>query len=176
MVNGQEKTKSIPLFVGYYGQYAIQPGGKIGTTISIKEWDKSADEKKRLHQLFVSPQIGVFGRFNNHVSAVINADIGYRFITKKDLYFSPSVGLGYMVSFQKTSMSVDLGTGKMSNTKREARHYFLPTGNLEVGHEAITKKLGWYLKLTYGGKLFSSVENSGLLAAELGIRIRILTK
>ncbi|MDP6909073.1 MAG: hypothetical protein QF371_06185, partial [Flavobacteriales bacterium] len=151
-------------------------GGKIGTTLSLKEWDKSIDGKKRLHQLFASPQVGVFGRPSNHISVIINADIGYRFMTKKDLYLSPSIGLGYMLSMQKTSVSVNLGTGKMSNTEREARHYFVPTGNLEVGHEALAKRLGWYLKFTYGGKLFSSVENAGMFAAELGIRIRLSKK
>ena len=173
---GQEKPKSIPLFVGYYGPYFIQPGGKVGTLLSVRDWDKSTDEKQRLHQLYVSPQLSVFTRTNNHLSVAINADVGYRFITKKDLYLAPSIGLGYLISSHRMSASVNLGSGAISEYEREIRHQFLPTGNLEIGHEAITRKMGWYLKLLYGGMLFGPTENSGLFAAELGMRFRILIR
>ena len=166
----QQKESSIPINIGLYGAYFTQPGIKVGTEIPLKKWSN----KKEI-TLFVSPQIGGFVRLRNHTSFIVNGDIGYKIKrNKRNFYIAPSIGLGYLLSSQILSQTVDLSNGDIIDKDREVRNYFLPTVNLEFGREK--SKIGWYSKLSYGRKVSSKIEDSGFFALEIGIKFTIKRK
>ena len=93
----QTPKKGIPLSVGYYGHFLIQPGVKIGTHFNFKEWETENVGKKgafiKSKNLFVSPQIGYFARPKNNINLLINADVGYKKIKReRNSYSAWSIG------------------------------------------------------------------------------------
>ncbi len=176
MLSAQTESKGIPVFVGYFGLYAIQPGIKIGTHFDVKEWQMEKAGKIKKQRLFVSPQIGAFTRINNHTSFLLNADFGYkRQKGGRTFYTAYSIGLGYLTEFQKLSSTIDLGSGEVNDTNREASGYFLPAINYEFGQEP-NPKLGWYSKFSFGRKISSKKENSAAFMIEVGLKFNIKTK
>lgn len=169
----QNEKVDLPISVGLYGAYIIQPGLKIGTTFTFKEWNKEKNYIIKQSSLFVSPQMGVFMRPKNHISYVINADVGYKMNrTIKRFYVAPSLGLGYLLENRTLSTTIDLGSGDIIGKDKELIHYFLPTINFEFGQEG-KNKVGWYSKLSYGRKISQQLEDSGFFALEIGIKINL---
>ncbi len=173
----QTESKGIPVFVGYFGPYIIQPGIKIGTHFDVKEWQTEKTKKKgdfiRKQGLFVSPQIGAFTRINNHTSFLLNADFGYKRQKEGRAFYSAySIGLGYLIESQIIFSSIDLGSGNVNSKDREIRNYFLPTINYEFGQEP-NPKIGWYTKFSYGRKISAQVEDSAAFMIELGLKFKM---
>ncbi|MCP3930447.1 MAG: hypothetical protein GY705_15250 [Bacteroidetes bacterium] len=169
----QTESKGIPVFVGYFGPYAIQPGIKIGTHFDVKEWQSGKREKIRKQSLYVSPQIGAFTQINNHTSFFSNADFGYKRQKEEAAFYSAySIGLGYLTEFQILSSTLDLGSGEVSGKVRERRAYFLPALNYEFGKEP-NSKIGWYSKFSVGRKISNKNEDSAAFIIELGLRFNL---
>jgi hypothetical protein len=169
----QQAKKDIPIFVGYYGAYVIHPGIKTGLVLNIKEWRKEKRDISKQRNLFISPQIGLFVRSNNHTGFLLNMDGGYKLWNKTgNFYTAPSIGLGGLLISQILSSTIDLGTGEISKRERENRFHFLPTLNFELGKEA-NKKIGWYTKFTFGRKIIANIEDAGFFALELGLRFSL---
>ncbi len=172
----QHKDQGIPLNTGLYGAYGIQPGIKLGTEFGLRETMIESEDKTKYKNIFLSPQIGVFVRPENHTSFLVNADIVYKMKSDhRKLYIAPSIGVGYLMARQILDVTVDLSNGEISNKNRELRHYFLPVANFEFGKEP-KNKMGWYSKFSYGRKISSTPENSGFFAIELGLKFRIKKK
>lgn len=169
----QQEDKITPISIGFYGPYIIQPGIKIGTAFDLKEWKIEKEQNLKSRKLFVSPQIAAFIRPKNHTSFILNVDVGY--IIKKsqsNFYIAPSVGLGYLMTSQILSNTIDLSNGEINEKDRELRNYFLPTLNFELGKQA-TEKMGWFTKLSYGRKVSSKIENAAFFALELGVKFHL---
>ncbi|MGK0390330.1 MAG: hypothetical protein ACI94Y_003082 [Maribacter sp.] len=107
----QQKDKAIPISMGLYGAYVIQPGIKIGTAFNLKNWAIEKDDKTKSRSLFISPQIGIFIRPKNNTSFVLNVDIAYKALStadKNDLKFEVLSDVGntiakeYGIVFQLT--------------------------------------------------------------------------
>jgi hypothetical protein len=81
----QQKDKVIPISIGLYGAYVIQPGIKIGTAFNLKNWAIEKDDKTKSRSLFISPQIGIFIRPKNNTSFVLNVDIAYKALRDMEL-------------------------------------------------------------------------------------------
>ncbi len=173
----QKEKREIPLVIGVYAPYTVQPGGKIGTEISFKEWktEKTCKETTytNVKSLFVSPQIALFVRPKNHISLLINSEVGFKYIKeKRNLYTAYSIGLGYLNAFQIVTATVDLSTGELYDRIRERQGYFLPTINLEFG-KTPSKKVGWYSKVSYGRKISMNMDDSAFIAVEVGIKLHL---
>ncbi len=167
------EKEPIPLNIGLYGPYVIQPGIKVGPAFGLKKWSLERGSRTKPASLFVSPQIGVFVRPKNHISYVINGDLGYKMKSgKSNFYMAASAGLGYLMTDQLLSTTIDLGSGDVVGKDRELRNYFLPTINFELGKEA-QKKIGWFTKFSYSRKISSKVEDSAFFAVELGLKTMI---
>lgn len=170
-----QKENSIS--VAYFGNFAIQPGLKIGSQFNFKTWEKDKFHKKdtitKLQKLFVSPQFTIFTRPERNTNYLINVDLGYQFQNKeRKLYQAVSLGLGYLLQSELLSFSVNLGSGETSNKNRESRHFFLPTLNYELGgYIGQERKFAWYTKYGLGSKLFGEIESSMLVFLELGAKI-----
>lgn len=175
---GQEKIKdkTIPITVAYFGNYLIQPGLKVGTSIPLKKWEVPKNDFSRVKNLSVSPQLGVFSRIDQDINYLINAEVGLD--TKKSnrkVYSSYTIGLGYLIQAQRTSFSINLGSGEADNYQTEIFHFFLPTINYEVGG-VISSKLGWYTQFSLGSKLSTVKESSMMLFMEAGMKFYLNQK
>jgi len=169
----QESGTAIPINIGYYGAFGIQPGLKVGTELVLKEWNRGEEGNNKYAELYVSPQLGAFVYPLNNTNGVLNADIGYRWGNRdRRFYTAPSIGLGYLMSSQILSRQIDLGTGAVVEKNRELRHYFLPTINMELG-KAGQDRWGWFVKGSFGRKLAPRRESEAFLALELGVRLLI---
>lgn len=169
----KEKT-NIPIFVGYYGPYGIQPGIKVGSQFDLKTRAIAKDDLiTKTSDVFISPQLGTFTRPGNHFSLVVNADVGYKIKKlKQKLYVAPSLGFGYLTEFQVLSNTINLATGEVSKKTRDRRGYFLPTVNFEFGQDP-RKKIAWYSKFSYGRKMSTRLEDSAFFAVELGLKFNL---
>lgn len=175
-LSAQQKNETIPLHIGYYGAYGIQPGIKVGSVFNLKAWEIEKGDKTKSRHLFISPQIGVFTRPRNHTSLILNTDLGYRITSgTRNFYLSPSLGFGYLMSNQVLSQTIDLGSGETIGKDKEIRNYFLPTANIEFGGQP-KNTIGWYSKFSYGRKISSAIEDSTFFALELGIILAIKQK
>jgi len=165
------------LILTVYAPYGIQPGGKISTLITIKHWQSSKVKKEQTFDftknLFVSPEIGFFARPKNHISLLINSDIGFRRRKEENRFYTDyALGIGYLSAFQTITTSFSLGTGDVSNKNREYRAYFLPTINFGFGQQP-KNIIGWCSKLTYGRKISAKIEDSAFFSLEFGLIVKL---
>ena len=174
LVFSQNKSEGLPISVGYFGNFLIQPGAKIGAQFSLNKWETEHEGKKgnytKEKRIFVSPQVAFFSRPGNNMNLLVNADIGYqRKKMNQGSYSAVSLGLGYLLESQVVSIVYNLSDGSIKEKIREPRNYFLPTINYEFGH-AIDFKTNWYMKFSLGSKLSPNRERSGVFFIELGMR------
>ena len=158
-----------PISFGYYAPYGIQAGINVGTTFKIHNFIKESEtENSKVRALYLNPQIAYFENPDIQKNIFLNTELVYA--RKKSAHsFAPfaSVGMGYMLSVQRYDGTVSLSDGKMEfNTK--ALHQFVPTVNLGFRKDP-KGLLGYYFKLFYGHKLFSTGEGSALFGLELGL-------
>ncbi|MEM7157177.1 MAG: hypothetical protein AAF799_30270 [Myxococcota bacterium] len=169
-------ARGVPLTVGYFGPYAIQPGVRVGTWFPIKAWTKTRDARRgpvtRTGSLFAGPQLAFFARPGNHLSVMASGELGYRFQRHdRKVHSAFAIGGGYLASFQIVTIAVDLSSGDKNNT-REMRHYFVPTLSYALGHDVLPN-FGWFLKFSYGQKLSVPIESSAMVMVELGLSFRL---
>lgn len=94
---------------------------------------------------------------------------------KKNYYSEYAFALGYLSSWETLSLSVNLGTGNISNRDVEQRSYFLPTVSYTFGRDPGTK-LGWFSKVSFGREISSAREDAGFFALEVGILYNLKLK
>lgn len=162
------QEKEIPISLAYFGNFAIQPGVKVGTELDFKYWEKESSPK--IQKLFISPQFAVFTRVRKNTNYFFNVNIGYKRQNKeRKLYQSFSLGLGYLLQNELLSFSVNLGSGDITDKNKELRHYFLPTINYELGGYIGQKRnFGWYSQYSLGSKIAPSRESSVVVFLEVG--------
>jgi hypothetical protein len=171
----QGSEKGIPISIGLYAPYFIQPGLRVGSSVSLKSWkgDKASTSFTQAKTLFVNPQIGFFVRPGNHRNLLVSSDVGMKWHkAERPFYKAASIGLGYLNRFQIVSSTIDLSTGEVSGRNRERIDFFLPMANLELGHRPM-KSIGWYTKLSYGRNMSAKIENASFFAIETGLNFRL---
>lgn len=126
--------------------------------------------------LFVSPQLAAFWRPQSSSNLFVNADFGFRRLKeKRHRYSAFSIGLGYLMQSQILSTTVSLSDGSLNDNNRELRHYFVPTANYEFGH-APKNVMGWYFKLSLGGRFAHGRDMASVMAVEAGLKFRLCKK
>jgi len=168
------QSSKMPITLSYFAPYGINPGLKIGTSHTAKEWRTNAET--RLQKLEVSPQVGFWSASaysnNVHRTFLLDAQLEYRLYTKNEKrYILASVGLGYHLSLESPDLNVNLGTGEI-NRNRNIAHHFVPTFNAGFGHD-LTDKIGYYFK-AFVGERFNSTGNDLLFGAELGLSFYLI--
>ena len=171
-IHAQNQPEGIPISIGYFGHYFIQPGLKIGTAFSLKSWEAKRNDN-RIKAFVISPQIGGFTRPGNHTGILVSAELGYNRQNEKGNSFSTlSIGLGFLTQYDIVSLTVNLGNGDSIEKSRKRQGYFIPTINYEFGR-AIHQKMDWYAKFSYGARLSAAQEGAGVIFTELGIRFKL---
>jgi len=154
----------VPVTLGVYAPYGVQPGLRLGTYKSFGE-----REGRWTTSWFTGPRIAVFTRPWNHTSALIDAELGY-WIQRPDrrFYSAWSLGAGYLASSQVVSESVALSTGA-STPERALRSYFAPSLSYELGW-SLRPDRAVFCELSFGRKMSGQIEDSALFAVEVGAR------
>ena len=171
-VSGQEK--GVPITIAYWGHYTIQPGFRLGTELTYKQWEVIKERKGApisiWKSFYLRPQIGFYTRPTVHNNFLVNAEIGYKKQKRlKKNYSSFSLGIGFLRRYQILSHTVDLGSGETTDKDREAYNYFMPTVNYELGR-TINTKFGWFTKFTIGTMISAEEESSTVFFQELGLK------
>ncbi len=160
---------SLPIHIGYYAPYGINPGLKIGTGFEIRQWE---NEKEQLRTLSWSPQIGFWSYrvYDNQIHQTLVADVtlDYRYYaSSKKIYGLAAVGLGYHATLERSTLGVNLGTGEVTPTTITT-HHFVPTATVGFGQD-FNSSIGYYFKLFGGQRFNSTVGNDLFVGGELGI-------
>ena len=176
----QSNEQGLPISIGYFGHYAIQPGVKVGTEITLKTWEKELTKKNktRLKRLSINPQLAWFTRVNRDANYLLNAEAMYKIgRTDRGFYIAFTAGLGYLLQSKVESFSINLATGEKTNKQRASSHFLMPSLGFEFGGN-LNSKLGWYNKYTWGQRFFSSNGNGSTMSifAELGVKLYILNQ
>lgn len=172
-LNAQAKSTQPSISVAYLGQVFIQPGVKVSSHFNLKTWPAESEQVKKVKHLFISPQLGYYAWPGNNFNLLANVEIGYqRQKTGRNSFSSLSLGLGYLNTFQITSIVYDQSDGSIDRINRKRKAFFLPTINYEFGR-SINDRLSWYNKYALGLKLSAAEERSMLIFFELGLRFNI---
>ncbi len=166
----QSDSSGKRLEVAYFGQFLIQPGLSISSSIDIQSWAATAQATTR--SLFVRPQVGYYFQANSHQSYLAALDFGYSIQKRKRrgwAYQSMSIGLGYQVKSIQEGFAVNLTDGSRSNRQKVNTTAWLPTISYTQGIP-IQPQLSGYYRLILG-QLFENPEyNTATLFTEIGLR------
>lgn len=166
IIFAQNTSNQFPINISYYGHFAYQPGLKIGTSYTFKEWENS----KKVNQLTVNPQVGFFFFPRTSTNLVINTEIAYRIQQiGKSRYSTFSIGFGYMAESQFLGLSTNIGNGNTTKKDRQLYHAFMPTLNYEFANQ-LNEQLDWFLKLSAGTKLSTEQASNAVVFTEIGIK------
>ena len=170
----------LPITIGYFGHYAIQPGVKVGTEIRLKTWTKERMRKNRdivrMKYFSINPQLAWFTRLNQHANYLLNVEAMYHTQGKgKKIYTAFTVGLGYWIQSKVESFSINLATGEKTNKQRASSHFLIPSLGFEWGGR-INGQINWYNKYTWGQRFFSTKGNGSAMSLflELGVKLYLL--
>lgn len=171
LIWAQDQWKPTEISIAYFGNFLIQPGGKIGINFNLKNVGPVDAEKPRT--LFLNPQIAFYSYPGNNISILLNTDVGIRKInTQKNAFSSLSVGLGYLRQYQITSIVYNLSDGSVKEKKREQSSYFLPSINYAFG-KRINSSISWFSKYSLGAKFSSPFERTLIFFLEAGLKINL---
>lgn len=170
----QDNTSFPPISISYWGGFGYQPGVKIGTEITLKNWETSHENKSgnltKTKSYFISPQIGFYSWPRKHMNFLVNAEAGYRRIkSRKNNFSAISVGLGYLLESRVTSVLYNLNDGSIQKKNRANSNFFLPTVNYEFG-KMVNSNFTWFSKISLGAKLSTNRENSTVAFFETGVK------
>lgn len=158
------------LEVAYFGQFLIQPGLSISSSIDVQSW--AATEQSTTRSLFVRPQVGYYAQANSHQSYLAALDFGYSIQKRKRrgwAYQTMSIGLGYQLKSIQEGFAVSLADGGRSNQKRVDTTGWLPTVSYTQGIP-IQPQLSGYYRFLLGQFYENTDRNSASLFTEIGLR------
>ena len=161
----QTEEGGLPVSIAYFGNYIIQPGLKIGTRHTMKQWQGQASKSQ---QLLFSPQVGVYTRPGNNTNYVLNLEFGYhRQKAERKRHAVYSIGLAYLLQSNLVSRNVSLGSGDQDYT-RASEHAFVPTIAYEFG-ALIKPQWRWYVKTAVGNKFRADQEGAMIIWLDFGL-------
>lgn len=170
MTWAQAQTDAMPISIGYYGHYLIQPGVKVGTQFDMDLWGRGTDSSAK-RRWFVSPQAGIYTRPGNETTVLLNAEVGFRRPKAgRPSYRAWGLGFGYLAQSEVLGMRVRLSDGATRGTERDLRHFFMPTLNYEWGRRA-SATWGWYVKYAIGRTLSPVRDGKMVMFVELGVTL-----
>lgn len=167
------QTKPMEMQVGYWAPYLVNVGASVGYGVEIQRWNGSAEEpSKHTHRLQLLSQLGYFTQLDVNHNAALNPELVYKWNrTGKRFYLMSSIGAGYLISWQRESSSVNLGSGELEH-QYAARNFFLPTINVGLGVDP-KKHVGFHFKAFYGARLSGQTASSSFFGLSTGITINI---
>lgn len=178
----QQNTSTSSLDIGYFGQFLIQPGIRIGKSIPLQSRQKFQELGIRQYNqariLFLQPSLGYYQQFRTHRTLIFSVDVGYTFQKKRPkghAFHSLALGLGYQLSGDLISYSVSLSDGSITDKDWENRQALLPIFSYTHGFP-LQQQLSAYYRLILGQAFEFSDRSTASLFAELGLRYYFTTK
>jgi hypothetical protein len=176
MFSVQAQKQDIAWQFGYTAPYLTQSGATLGLASDIQAFTGNPDDKPHIvRRLQVLTQVGYFAQINVSQNLLLNPELVYRRnVMNKRFYLSSSLGLGYLLSFQKRAGILNLATGE-TKYQRDALQYFLPNLNLCFGLDP-KKNLGYYFKVYYGRKISAEHTQAAFFGLATGIVFKFPSK
>ncbi len=169
-LTAQSTSPGKSLEVAYFGQFLIQPGLSISSSIDVQSL--AAPGQASTRSLFLRPQVGYYSQVNSHQSYLAALDFGYSIQKQKKrgwAYRSVSLGIGYQLKSTQEGFSVSLADGGRSSQKRVNTTGWLPTVSYTQGIPIQPQLSGYYRILLC--QLFENTERSSVtLFTEIGLR------
>lgn len=154
----------VQLHAAYFGPFLTHPGLKIGVDVPLlanNNW-----------QVYASPQLGYFSRYNDYGAWLGNAEVGYKnALGSGSSWLGLGIAVGYLGHSAVTGRTVNL-QGETTARTRELRSYLLPSANVSYGW-GISERLQGYAKIGYGYRYSSTWATSAMLLGELGISFNL---
>ena len=175
-LNAIGQTKPMEIQVAYWAPYLVNMGASVGYGVEIQQWNGSVDApSKHTHRLQLLGQIGYYTQLDVNHNAALNPELVYKWNrTGKRFFLMSSIGAGYLVSWQRTSSRLNLGSGELDHAYQE-RNIFLPTFNIGLGVDP-KKHVGFHFKAFYGARLSGQTPSSSFFGLATGITININPK
>ncbi|MEL6180235.1 MAG: hypothetical protein AAFS10_14840 [Myxococcota bacterium] len=164
----------VPVRLGAFAPYAIQPGGRLAAfyAFHLDPPDATLDTDVLRTNLFVGPEVAVFTRPQVHTSVLAGVLFGYRLLTQpRDRFHEFALGAAYLAEFQIVSLDVELATGDLTKN-RELRNYLVPTVHYTFGRE-LSGVWGWYLDVAVGRMMSREVPSALYFNAGAGVQVRL---
>ncbi|MEO1054685.1 MAG: hypothetical protein AAFX87_28900 [Bacteroidota bacterium] len=174
--DNNDSTKNYSIHVGLYAPYVVQSGLRVGLSIPIKNWmSETKRQETRIHFLDITPRFGYFVESDVQRNYFLDATFEYRWLeSDRKIHPKIGIGLGYMLSRQNTSGTLDLSSGDIEFDTRSL-NFFVPTIN--IGFERNRKKfIGYYFSVFYGRKFTGQEVNSDFIGAEFGATFNMARK
>lgn len=148
---GVAQTRSVELRAGAFVPFMVHPGASVGVAVE-SPWPRQHQAPRPVHALHLLPQLHYFHHPTVSNNLLLDPTLEYRLRPRGGLfYLSASLSTGYLLSLQKQSGRLDLGTGEL-DYETKAQSFFLPQLALGVGLTT-RKRLGFYLTGS-GGRQF----------------------
>jgi hypothetical protein len=141
--------------LGLAAPYGIQPGLHLGARFDLNE------------RFVLLPRVVAYTRPGNHRSLLTEVGVGLRGPGEGRYNSTVSLGLGYLVSAQAVTESIDLGTGESTPT-RELRHFALPSVRYEVARQGADVDL--FAGASVGRAMSVSEVPSAFFMVDVGVR------
>ncbi len=170
------QPREMQLQVGYLGPYITNVGVTVGHAMLIRKFEGNDNQPaKHTHRLRLLKQVGYFAQPGIGHNLIVNPELAYLWNRTGKLFFlSSSLGVGYLLSFQRQDGTLHLGTGEIEY-RSDALNYFVPTINVGLGTEP-RKHIGFFFKAFYGAKLSAQAANSAFFGLATGITVNLHSK
>lgn len=175
-LKAQLEDPVVPLRVSFFAPYVVSPGVNLGTSFDLINREEDPQEQYRTTSYFsIRPEIGYFVYPGVHRNLIMETNLCYTIKkTTGRSYFTPALGLAYLLTTEDVEGSVNLGSGNIEH-ETATHHAFLPTLNLEAG--LMPKRyVGYFVNTFYGYRMGGQRPNATLLGLEIGLIIRFNPK
>lgn len=154
--------------MGYFAPFGVQMGGSVAYTDVLKQ-------PVGVHQWWWRAQAGYFAQPNVSDAVFLHPEVEYRRCWPGQYFYgSFSIGSSLAYTLSKREGSLNLANGDIEY-QAEGTFSIIPRISLGLG-VAPRKRLGGYLRASYGQQLAGGVGRQAFFSASAGIALRMHSK
>lgn len=163
------QNQHIQWHIGYAAPFFTNVGAELGVSFDIpSSQPDSANTSARPFTLRLLPQVRYFQQLDVQHNFMFDPTLEFVWQRKaRKIYPIFSVGLGYIMAFQRQDGTLDLATGNIDYNS-EVIHSFVPSIN--IGFASVPKKrIGYYFKTSYGRSMVVAAQDAAFFGVSFGI-------
>ncbi|WP_421946619.1 hypothetical protein [Phaeodactylibacter xiamenensis] len=164
----QAQEQPPELHIGYFAPFGVQIGGSVAYTDVLKQ-------PIGAHQWWWRAQAGYFAQPNVSDAVFLHPEVEYRRCRPGQYFYaSSSIGSSLAYTLSKQEGTLNLASGTIDYQK-EGSLYIIPRISLGIG-VAPRKRLGGYLRASYGQQLGGDNGRQAFFSAAAGLAISMHSK
>lgn len=117
--------------VSYFGKQGTHPGIKASTSVYTKVLGHSLSEKT----IKVTPSIGGYWHYRNHVGLFINTEISFSFLFKNNFMWEVYTGVGYLRTFLGGTVYTVSDNLDVARKHLAGNNMFMPMAGIGIGRK-----------------------------------------